>query len=138
MTITATAARLAPPVTPITSGVASGLRAIVCRSAPERPNAAPTSRPTRARGRRSSPTMNQSALDPLPSSVLRTVEKAIGKSPTVIDQQNRNAVSTRRPTITTVSRTSIRPWDDGRNAGAGLTPDVLSVARWTSRSLTCR
>ena len=57
-TITATAPTAAPSVTPRMSGLASGLRAKVWVSAPDRPSAAPTRTATRVCGSRSSWTMN--------------------------------------------------------------------------------
>jgi hypothetical protein len=47
-----TPAALAPQVTPITSGLASGLRRSRWKSAPDIPNAIPDSSPVTARGRR--------------------------------------------------------------------------------------
>ena len=48
-----TAARLAPPVTPRMSGLASGLRSVVWKSAPPRPRAVPAMIAARTRGSRS-------------------------------------------------------------------------------------
>jgi hypothetical protein len=56
-TIDSTAAVVAPDVTPMTSGLASGLRRSCWKIAPARPNAVPASRPTRARGSRNVCTM---------------------------------------------------------------------------------
>ena len=57
-----TAAALAPASMPMMSGLASGLRARLWKIAPETPNAAPTSTPVSARGRRSVRTMNSASL----------------------------------------------------------------------------
>ena len=56
-----TAAALAPASMPMMSGLASGLRARLWKIAPETPNAAPTSTPVSARGRRSVRTMNSAS-----------------------------------------------------------------------------
>ena len=61
-----TAAADAPAEIPIRSGLASGFRAICCSSAPESPNARPTSTPVSARGSRSSRTVNSALGSPSP------------------------------------------------------------------------
>ena len=53
-----TAAALAPELMPMTSGEASGLRSMVWKVMPPRPNEAPASTASVARGSRSSPTVN--------------------------------------------------------------------------------
>ena len=53
-----TAATLAPELMPMMSGEASGLRSIVWKVTPAMPKANPASTPIVARGRRSSPTVN--------------------------------------------------------------------------------
>src|ERR687893_726915 len=54
MTTTKTAQAVAPALMPMMSGLARGVRAMRCRTAPDRPKQAPTRRPTRRRRRRSS------------------------------------------------------------------------------------
>ena len=57
MTMPTTAAALAPELMPMMSGEASGLRSIVWKVTPAMPKRSPASRPSTARGRRSSPTV---------------------------------------------------------------------------------
>ena len=61
-----TAAALAPASMPMMSGLASGLRAMLWKMAPEIPNAAPTRTAVMARGRRSVRTMNSDCSSPAP------------------------------------------------------------------------
>ena len=61
-----TAAALAPESMPMMSGLASGLRAMLWKMAPEIPKAAPTRMAVIARGRRSVRTMNSDCSSPAP------------------------------------------------------------------------
>ncbi len=90
------------------SGDANGLRASVWKIAPDSPNAAPTSAPTSARGRRSSPTTNRESSLPPPSSVTITSRIGIGKSPTEIVQQNSTKTAPTSAADTAIERTSSR------------------------------
>jgi len=61
VTMANTANALAPYVTPMMSGLARGLRAMLWKIAPDMPSVAPTSRPVSALGNRSWLTMNSVA-----------------------------------------------------------------------------
>jgi hypothetical protein len=59
-------ATLAPPLMPMMSGLASGLRRRVWKTAPAIPNAAPTSSPSTIGGRRSRKSTKESLGSPCP------------------------------------------------------------------------
>ena len=59
-----TAAAPAPASIPMMSGLASGLRAMLWKIAPDSPNAPPTSTAVRARGRRNVRTMKSDCSSP--------------------------------------------------------------------------
>ena len=93
------------------SGEASGLRAMVWNSAPESPKAAPTRTAARARGSRSSPTMNWAAGSPAPKIAGTTSVSGTRKSPIEIERQNRAKPTTASTTPTVSPRA--RPVDPG-------------------------
>ena len=99
-----TANALAPYVTPMMSGLASGLRAMLWKIAPDMPSAAPTSRPVSALGNRSRLTMNSVARSPPPNSVFTTSMTGILKSPSDSETQKATKTSTARTTITASER----------------------------------
>ena len=84
----ATTAKAAPALTPSRPGSASGLRVTPCMTAPARPRAAPTTRPSSVRGTRSSRTINWSSTDAVEG---KTASQAwrhgIDLAPTAIDAQ---------------------------------------------------
>ena len=67
-----TAARLAPPVTPRMSGLASGLRSVVWKSAPPSPSAVPAMIAAATRGSRSRRITNSAFGDPWPTRAAST------------------------------------------------------------------
>ena len=71
-------AALAPEVMPMMSGLASGLRTMVWKIAPDMPKATPTSSPMSARGSRSSLTMKSVARSPRPNREERPRRPASG------------------------------------------------------------
>ena len=83
-----TANALAPDVMPMMSGLASGLRAMLWKIAPDRPSAAPTTRPVRALGSRSC--VDDEVGRPVPAAEQRptTSRTGIGKSPSDSETQN--------------------------------------------------
>ncbi len=121
-----TAVALAPPVMPRTSGLANGLRAIDWVSAPEIPSAAPTIRPTSARGIRRSMITNSSTRSPCPKIVLKTAGSSIVKSPTEIDTQNTRNVSAARATVTSTTH-GRQTHDQPPTRTPGCIPEVISV-----------
>ena len=88
ITMTNTAAAAAPALTPMMSGLASGLRARRWKMAPDSPKAAPTSSAVRPRGRRRVRTMKALSSEPPPTRVASTSPIGTGKSPTASDQAN--------------------------------------------------
>ena len=74
-----TAAAPAPASMPMMSGLANGLRARLWKMEPETPKAAPTSRPVRARGRRSVRTMKPASSLPAPTRAATTSLSGIGE-----------------------------------------------------------
>ena len=94
---------------PMMSGLASGLRAMRWKIAPDRPNAAPTSTAVRPRGRRSVRTMKSVSGWPRPDErrhhvAERDREVADGQRPGEHDAAPRR----RAPTVTTSGRTATR------------------------------
>ena len=87
--MTNTAAAAAPALTPMMSGLASGLRASRWKIAPDSPKAAPTSSAVRPRGRRSVRMMKRAVLGCRRRPGWRARRRAgTGKSPTASDQAN--------------------------------------------------
>ena len=102
----ATPVRLAPPVTPMMSGAARGLRTSVWKISPETPSAIPQPRPTSARGSRRPTMMNSSLNVPEPTSVAATSPSGIGNSPTLTDRAIATTPTTSAPAHTASSRRS--------------------------------
>ena len=77
----------APPVTPITSGDASGLASAPCSSAPATPSAAPTVAASTVRGNRSCMTIRSCGVSPVPpaSSASTTVRNGTSTAPSASD-----------------------------------------------------
>ncbi|GAB4000439.1 hypothetical protein GCM10029992_32330 [Glycomyces albus] len=115
-----TAATLAPPVTPTTSGDARGLRMRPCRSVPEAPSAAPTISAVTTLGRRSCWTMNTWPDSPRPNAAAPT--RGIGSSldPSVSAQAAPRAASDTRAATVTVPRAR-------RRAKAAVAGPVLTA-----------
>ena len=74
----------APALRPMMLGSASGFRVTPCSSAPLRPSAAPTSRPSNVRGTRISRTTVCSVAGPSPVIASITAEGSIDRDPTAM------------------------------------------------------
>ena len=95
----------APPVTPITSGEASGLPSAPCRIAPATPSAAPTSIASTVRGSRRVSTICVSvALPPLPRTTSITVEIGTFTAPKASEQTTATTSATISAAKTRVRR----------------------------------
>jgi hypothetical protein len=107
-TIVSTAQAAAPAVMPMMSGLASGLRAMRWKIAPERPKAAPTRTAAKPRGSRRVRTTKSVSGRPWPTSVATTSPNGIGNSPTASDQANTTRATATSTEVTTSGRTARR------------------------------
>ena len=112
------------------SGLASGLRIIDWKMAPDSPKQAPTAIPVTARGSRSSCTMKSVARVPRPVIDSDTCLTEIGKSPTVMARQNMISRKITRPTTTTAVR-----WCRLVRTARTMSTPVVSAAPRTARRL---
>ena len=132
ITITNTAHAAAPALTPMMSGLASGLWARRWKIAPETPNAAPTSTAARPRGRRSVSTMN--ALSAAAAAEQRRHHVGDGQRE-VADRQpqaNTTKPTATRATVTVTARASTRvdhPVPGGRTTSRPWAPAGPVAAR---------
>ncbi|MOA29606.1 hypothetical protein D3C78_1506310 [compost metagenome] len=83
----ATAPTDAPPVIPITSGAASGLRITPCKIAPDIASEAPTNTATINLGARSVCTINKCSCSPTPAKAMIASLNGIIRSPNMILKQ---------------------------------------------------
>ena len=107
-----TAARLAPPVTPRMSGLASGLRSVVWNSAPPSPSAVPAMIAASTRGRRSRTITNSAFGDPWPTSAASTSPTPSPAAPRSSDAVAAASANS-DPTATTLA---VRRWRRERAA----------------------